>query len=315
MLRLLAGLDRPDAGSITFRGRDWFDSTRGVHLPPQQRRAAFLFQDYALFPHLTVAANIAYAARPGRARELLKAFGLAELATRKPQAISGGQQQRVALARALASDPALLLLDEPLSALDASTRAWMRYELRRMLQEGGVPAIVVTHDRMEALSLGDWISVIVDGRIRQTGPIQDVFRHPVDAQVAGSVGVENVLPARVLSREGGLLTIQVGASHLECVDTGSLPSTAVPVFACIRAEDVTLASEMPHGSSARNRIPGRVRSVVVEGPLARVELDCGFPMMAVITAQSAGDLQLRAGDAVHAVVKATSVQLTAGTVE
>jgi molybdate transport system ATP-binding protein len=314
LLRLLAGLDRPDTGSISLQGRDWFDSSRAIDLPPQERRAAFLFQDYALFPHLTVAANVAFAARPGKARELLKAFGLSELATRRPHAISGGQQQRVALARALAADPALLLLDEPLSALDAPTRTWMRYELRRMLLTGGVPALVVTHDRMEAVALGDWMAVIVEGRIRQCGPIQDVFRHPADALVAASVGVENVLPARILSREGGLLTIQVGASHWQCVDSGGLPSGSVPVFACIRAEEVTLTRELPQSSSARNRVPGIVRSVILEGPLARVELDCGFPMVAVITAQSASELQLCAGDAVTAIVKATSVHLTAAAV-
>ncbi|HLK68108.1 MAG TPA: ABC transporter ATP-binding protein [Bryobacteraceae bacterium] len=314
VLRLLAGLERPDTGLIAFRGRDWFDAGRGIDLPPQQRRAAFLFQDYALFPHLTVAANVAYAARPERSRELLKAFGLADLATRKPRAISGGQQQRVALARALASDPALLLLDEPLSALDAPTRTWMRYELRRMLQTGRVPALVVTHDRMEALALGDWMSVIVDGRIRQTGPIQEIFRKPADAQVAASVGVENVLPARIVAQADGLVTIQVGTSTLQSADSGAVPSqaAAIPVYACIRAEDVTLTSEPPHASSARNRIAGRVLLVSPEGPLARVELDCGFPLMAVITAQSANELQLRPEDHVSAMIKATAVHLTMG---
>jgi molybdate transport system ATP-binding protein len=310
LLRLIAGLDRPDAGAISFLGRDWFDSSSGIHLPPQQRRAAFLFQDYALFPHLSVAANIAFAARPGKARELLKAFGLSELASRRPRAISGGQQQRVALARALAADPALLLLDEPLSALDEPTRARMRYELRRMLLDAGVPALVVTHDRMEAVALGDWMAVIVDGHIRQTGPIQDVFRHPADALVAGSVGVENVLPASIVAREAGLLTIQVGGSHWQCVDSGGLSAWEGAIFACIRAEDVTLTRGQPQSSSARNRIPGIVRSVILEGPLARVELDCGFPMVAVITAQSAAELQLRAGDSLSAIVKATSVHLT-----
>ncbi len=312
VLRMLAGLERPDSGTIRFRDRDWFESSRGIHLQPQERRAAFLFQDYALFPHLTVAANVAFAAHPGRSREFLKAFGLADLATRKPHAISGGQAQRVALARALASEPALLLLDEPLSALDAATRTWMRYELRRMLREGGVPALVVTHDRLEALSLGDWISVVVDGRVRQTGPIQEVFRHPSDAQVAGSVGVENVLPAYIVSCEGGLYSLEVGRAQLQGIDTASLPSGAATVFVCIRAEDVTIAEGTPQASSARNRIAGRIRSVSIEGPIARVEIDCGFPLVATITAQSAGELRLREGDAVHALVKATSVHLVAG---
>ncbi len=307
LLRLLAGLEKPDSGSIVFDGRCWYDSVRGVFVPPQQRRAGLLFQDYALFPHLTVAENVGYAARRGGADGLLEAFGLAQLAGRMPRAISGGQQQRVGLARALAADPALLLLDEPLSALDAATRTRTRHELRRILVESAVPAIVVTHDRMEAVALGDRMAVIVEGRIRQAGPIQDVFRHPADAQVAESVGVENVLPGEIAGRASGLLTVEVGEWHLQCVDGGE----SGPVCACIRAEDVVLTRESPQTSSARNRLSGRVRSVILEGPLARVELDCGFPLVAVVTAQSAEELQLQAGDELRAVIKATSVHLTA----
>jgi len=307
LLRLLAGLEEPDAGSISVGGRCWYDRSRGISLAPQQRRTGFLFQDYALFPHLTVAANVRYAARSERAERLMEAFGLAPLAGRLPGAISGGQQQRVALARALAADPALLLLDEPLSALDAAARLRMRHELRRMLVESGVPAIVVTHDRMEAVALGDWMAVMVEGRIRQAGPIQNVFRHPADAQVAESVGVENVLPGEIIGRDSGLLTVKVGSWYLQCVDAGDSGA----VFVCIRAEEVTLSRELPHTSSARNRLSGRVRSVTLEGPLARVELDCGFPLMSVVTAQSAGEMQLQPGDELCAVIKATSVHLTA----
>ena len=306
LLRLLAGLERADAGEIRFRGEVWYDAAGGVNLAPQKRRAGFLFQDYALFPHLTVARNVGYAARGGKGRELLEAFGLAELAERRPRSISGGQQQRVALARALAAEPALLLLDEPLSALDAASRGRMRHELRRMLKAGGVPSIVVTHDRVEAVALGDRMAVMVDGRIRQHGAVDEVFRHPADAQVAEAVGTENVLPVVVVGREGGLVTVEVGGVRLECVDT-----EVAPAFACIRAEDVALARHTGEESSARNRLAGRVRQVLLEGPLARVELDCGFPLVAAITAQSAGDMNLQPGDPVYAVVKATAVHLTA----
>jgi molybdate transport system ATP-binding protein len=213
----------------------------------------------------------------------------------------------VAVARALAAEPALLLLDEPLSALDAAARGRMRQELRRMLLTGGVPSIVVTHDRMEAVALGDWMAVMVDGRIRQAGPVEDVFRHPADAQVAESVGVENILPAEIVSHHSGLLTVAVGAAQLQCVDAGETGA----VVACIRAEDVALTRDSPRDSSVRNRLPGRVLSVTLEGPLARVELDCSVPLVAVITAQSAGELQLRPGDELCAVVKTTAVHLTA----
>ncbi|MGD0500580.1 MAG: ABC transporter ATP-binding protein [Bryobacteraceae bacterium] len=312
LLRLLAGLETADCGEIRFRGETWYDSGHGAWRPPQQRRASFLFQDYALFPHLTVARNVEYAAPRGKARELLDAFGLADLAARSPRAISGGQQQRVALARALAAGPALLLLDEPLSALDHATRLRLRHELRRELVSGGVPSIVVTHDRLEAVGLGDWMAVMVDGRIRQAGPVQEVFRHPADAQVAESVGVENVLPVEVAARDGGLLTLRVGAARIECVAGGedfAAPAVPLPAWACIRAEDVTLTRDAGQASSARNRLAGRVRAVTLEGPLARVELDCGFPLVAAITAQSAADMRLKSGDVVCAVMKATAVHL------
>jgi molybdate transport system ATP-binding protein len=307
LLRLLAGLERPDEGRIGLGDATWCDTARGTCLPPQQRRAGFLFQDYALFPHLTVAQNVAYAAGPEAARKLLDTFGLAEFAGRRPGALSGGQQQRVALARALAARPALLLLDEPLSALDALTRLRVRHDLRRLLLDGGVPAIIVTHDRMEAIALGDWMAVMIEGRIRQSGPVQEVFRRPADARVAESVGIENVLPARIVGRESGLLALEVGVANLACVDSGETGD----VFACIRAEDVALTRDLAQISSARNRMPGYVRSVILEGPLARVELDCGFPLVAMVTAQSAADLRLKPGDAVCAIVKATSVHLAA----
>lgn len=305
LLRMLAGLDRPREGAIAFRGQTWFDSSRGLSLAPQQRRAGFLAQDYALFPHLTVARNIAYAAPPGKGAEYLTAFGLADLAGRLPRAISSGQRQRVALARALAAEPALLLLDEPLSALDAAARTRAGQQLRQRLLASGVPSIIVTHDRMEAVALGDWLAVIAAGRIRQYGPVQEVFQCPADAQVAESVGVENVLPAHIMGREAGLVTLAAGPAHLQAIDSGE----AGPVVACIRAEDVALTRELAPVSSARNRLAGRVTSVAYEGPLARVWLDCGLPLVAVITAQSAGELQLQAGDAVCAIVKTTSVHV------
>jgi molybdate transport system ATP-binding protein len=303
LLRLIAGLDRPDEGRICVGDSVWFGS--GIDLPPQKRRAAFLFQDYALFPHLTVAENVAFAAPDRASSALLDRFGLGDLGGRMPRTLSGGQQQRVALVRALASKPALLLLDEPLSALDAATRARTRHQLRELLLESGVRSIVVTHDRTEAIALGDWMAVMVAGRIRQTGPVQEVLRCPADAQVAESAGVENVLPAEVVAREHGLVTIAVRGVQLDAVDRGETG----PLFACIRGEDVAIARDHAPVSSARNRVDGRVRAVALEGPLARVELDCGFPLVAVVTAQSAADMQLRPGDSVCAIIKTTALQL------
>ncbi|HUP03500.1 MAG TPA: ABC transporter ATP-binding protein, partial [Bryobacteraceae bacterium] len=253
LMRLLAGLEEPDSGAIRFRGETWYDSARGLCLPPQRRRAGFLFQDYALFPHLTVAANVAYAARPEKARAAMETFGIADLAARRPRELSGGQQQRVALARALAAEPALLLLDEPLSALDAPARARMRQDLRHMLRDSGVPSVVVTHDRVEALALGDRMAVMLDGRVAQEGPVQEVFRRPAGAAVAEAVGMENVIPAAVAAREAGLATVRVGQAQLQALDTEREPR-----WACIRAEDIAVARHAPEGSSVRNLLAGRV---------------------------------------------------------
>jgi molybdate transport system ATP-binding protein len=303
LLRMIAGLDRPDSGSIVFRGEEWFGARS---LAPQERRAGFLFQDYALFPHLTAAANVAYGARGGEGAErLLSAFGLNHLRSRFPRELSGGQQQRVALARALAAEPVLLLLDEPLSALDAASRARTRQDLRRMLRENAVPSIVVTHDRGEAIALGDWIAVMIDGAVRQTGPVREVFGRPADPRVAESLGVENILAAEIVGREGGVMTVAVGAARLQCVDTGESGA----VLACIRGEDIAVTRDLHQASSARNRMVGEVRAVSIEGVLARIELDCGFPLVSVVTAQSAADLDLKPGVPLCAVVKATSVHL------
>jgi molybdate transport system ATP-binding protein len=310
LLRLLTGLDRPDSGNIRFRGETWCDTTQAIHVTPQRRRAGFLFQDYALFPHLTVAGNVGYAAAPDTARRMIDTFGLADLSARLPRELSGGQQQRVALARALAAGPALLLLDEPLSALDAATRARTRHQLRSELVAAGVPSIVVTHDRMEAVALGDWMAVMIDGRIHQTGLVREVFRHPADHAVAESVGIENILPAEIAGRHDGLLTLRLGPCLIECVDLGE----TAPLAACIRAEEITLTHE-PAPSSARNRLPGTVRAVIVEGALARVELDCGVPLVALLTAQSTAEMRLTAGDTVTAVVKATAIHLVSAPAE
>ena len=306
LLRMIAGLESPREGSIEFRGGTWFDSARKVAKTPQQRRCGFLAQDYALFPHLTVAENVAYASTAKKGREHLEAFGLTEFASRLPGAISSGQRQRVALARALAAQPSLLLLDEPLSALDAASRLRTRRQLREMLLSSGVPSIVVTHDRTEAMALGDWMAVMVEGRVLRCGSMQSVFSQPAHAAVAESLGVENVLPAHNVTREGGLVTLDAGGVSLQAIDTGE----SGPVVACIRAEDVAITRDAgPAGSSVRNRIAGRVTSVTVEGPLARVELDCGFPLVALITAQSAGEMELKTDDRVWAVVKTTSVHV------
>lgn len=313
VLRALAGLDRPDQGRVAFAGEAWSDAATGTFLPPQARGVGFLFQEYALFPHLTVAANIAYglhrlprAARRGRAVEVAERFGVRELLDRRPGQLSGGQRQRVALARALAPNPRLLLLDEPLSALDAPTREALRGELRHLLERSGVPAVVVTHDRTEALALGDRLAVVADGRVRQVGPVHEVFSAPVDAEVARVVGTENVFPSRLVRREDGLVVVRAGAAELIAVDPGGVEDEA---YACVRAEDVVLEPEGGHVSSARNHLAGTVAARRDEGPLSRITVECGVRLVALVTRSSAEALALRPGHPVRVVVKAPSVRV------
>jgi molybdate transport system ATP-binding protein len=314
VLRCVAGLERPDRGAIRFGGETWFDAAGGVDLPPQRRRVGLVFQDYALFPHLAVAANVGYGLGPlgrnerrERIAEALALVRMQGLESRRPAELSGGEKQRVALARALAPRPRLLLLDEPLSALDAPTREAVRGELRRLLAGLGRPTLLVTHDRLEALALGDRMAVMVEGRLRQAGPIQDVFSRPADLDVARAVGVETVVSARVVGRgDEGLVTIEAGRARLTAVDPGGFEGD---VFACIRAEEVVLERGPVGQVSARNRLDGVVVAMAAEGPLVRVGLDCGFPLAALVTRQSCRELGLAEGERVTAFVKSPSIHL------
>ena len=316
ILRCLAGLETPDEGAIRLGGETWFDADAGVNRPPQARRVGFLFQDHALFPHLTVAGNVGYgisdlprAERDRRVTEGLAFVGLSGVAARRPRELSGGESQRVALARALARHPALLLLDEPLSALDTPLRARLRSELRALLAALDIPSLVVTHDRGEALALGDRVAVVVDGAIRQVGPVDDVFSRPADVSVAHVTGVESVLAGHVVAERDGVLTVSIGPGTLAVADRDG---TRGDVFVCLRAEDVLLERGAPAArESARNHLAARVTSVSSEGPLVRVGLDCGFPLSALVTRPARDELGLAPGAEVTAVVKAASVVLVA----
>jgi molybdate transport system ATP-binding protein len=307
-LRCIAGLERPDVGLIQCGSDVWFDGECGLQLPPQRRDVGFLFQDYALFPHLTVGGNVAFPLRRverTRVAELLTAFGLTGLADRYPHQISGGQQQRVALARALARRPRVLLLDEPLSALDGPTRDDLRPRLRQLLGRFHVPIVLVTHDRTEAITLADRLVVMDGGRVIQQGTVDEVFSRPADLAVARIVGTETVQPGTIVSVEDGLATVQVGPARLLAV---APESSAFEVFVCVRGEDVALLWGAGEGSP-RNRLAAVVTSISPEGPLVRVGLDCGFPLVALVTRPACADLGLQVGDRLTAVVKAPAVHL------
>lgn len=312
ILRCLAGLDRPQEGFIRFGEEVWFDRAAGIDRPPQQRRLAYVSQDYGLFPHLTVEQNIRFGMDAAalhigdRVETILRTVHLEGMAGRFPTQLSGGERQRVALARALARDPRLILLDEPLAALDLPLRDPMRQELRQFLRSIDVPSVVVTHDRVDALTLGDRMAVLSGGYIRQVGPVHEVFSRPIDLAVAASVGVETVVRGEIIETSNGLATVRVGAAQIQVAQPIVVGRS---VFACIRAEDVTLEASPRTEVSARNQLPGRVTVIQPEGGVVRVTIDCGFLLSALITRPACAELSLMESSAVTAVIKATAVHL------
>jgi molybdate transport system ATP-binding protein len=316
ILRCIAGLEQPDSGSIQFGPHVWFDAERGISQRPMQRGIGFLFQDYALFPHLTVSGNIEYGlsrlTRSERTRRKSSLLGLLELTgleRRYPHQLSSGQQQRVALARAVAPRPKLLLLDEPLSALDAPTRQSLRRELRGILTELNTPTLLVTHDPLEAIALADHAIVLSGGAIHQQGPVNEVFSRPADPTVARIVGIETIEPGVVLEVIDGLARVRAGAVELLAV---APDIKAGNVFLCIRGEEVTIErGDPPSQSSARNRLPATVVSLHSEGAMIRVTLECGFTVTALVTRPAIAQLGLAPGEKVTALIKAPAIHLVA----
>jgi molybdate transport system ATP-binding protein len=313
ILRCLAGLERPDSGRIEFGDEVWFDKGAHVFLPPERRRIGYVPQDYALFPHLSVADNVGYGLfqltrveRRKRVGEALEWMGIAALASRMPPALSGGEQQRVALARALVRKPQLLLLDEPFSALDAPTRQRLRAELAELLASLNIPSILVTHDRLEAAMLGTEMVVLARGRILQRGSVAEIFNHPVNLEAAQLVGTDTVLACEVLEQADGLARLAIGGVCLTAV-AGALRPDAKQAHVCIRAEDVVLSRSPNIPTSSRNHFAATVTRLGDEGPLVRVELDCGFPLKALLTRAASEELNLAPGAAVRVLIKASQV--------
>jgi molybdate transport system ATP-binding protein len=301
VLLAVAGLLRPERGIVTFGGEAWLDTGRGIDLPPERRRVGLVFQEYALFPHLDVGGNVAFGARDRSAvPELLERLRIGGLARARPAELSGGERQRVALARALAREPSVLLLDEPLSALDAHTRGTVRAELHEFLVGLRMPTVLVTHDFEDAATLADRVGVLVEGRILQLGTAQELVAAPKDQFVASFTGANLLIGVAGPGGDGLTEVALDGGSTVWTTDRGSGP-VAVAVYPW----EVSLSHETPD-DSAVNHIRARVASLVHVGNRVRVRVG---PITAEVTNQSVERLGLREGDVVVASFKATGARL------
>jgi molybdate transport system ATP-binding protein len=300
VLRAVAGLLKPDRGRIALGGEVWFDAAARRHVPPEDRSVGLVFQDYALFPHLTVAQNVGFGG--GRPEPVLERLGIAPLARARPGELSGGERQRVALARALARGPRVLLLDEPMAALDPHTRAAVRAELRALLRELGLPTVLVTHDFEDAAVLAEQVAVLEEGRLAQQGTPAELVAAPADAFVASLTGAN--LLAGEARRDGAS-----GLTAVTLADGSRIFSSDVlegSVGAVVHPSEVTVGREPPAGDSALNHVRGRIGSIVLLANRARVQVG---PLTAEITAASAGRLGLSEGEWATASFKASGTRL------
>jgi molybdate transport system ATP-binding protein len=315
LLRLLAGLRRPDSGRIALNNEVWFDSTVGTHVPPQARQVGWVPQDYALLPHLNVFENVAFGlrARGGRSRDVeprtrqtLERLEILDLADRRPSQLSGGQQQRVALARALVSEPSLLLLDEPLAALDLQTRAVVRAELRAILATLSCVTVLVTHSPLEAVVFGRRIAVLEGGRVVQEGAPETLLRQPRSPYVAAFMGLNLFHGHSQMPKSSGLTEIRTADGSV----LGSGVEGNQDLFLVVSPREITLFREAPPAGSAQNVYRGRVLEVIPEPPLGervRVVLGTHPPLVAEITRAAVDQLGLIEGGEVYATFKATAV--------
>jgi len=315
LLRLVAGLRAPDEGRIAIDGRALVDVDAHIDVAPPQRRVGFVFQQLALFPHLTAADNIGYglsrltaAARQARISAIAQSFGIAHLLGNRPASISGGERQRVGLARALVTDPDVLLLDEPLSALDHETQSRIIADLRAWNEQRRIPILYVTHSQREAFALGERVLLLRDGMVAADGTPEAVLNAPSHESVARLAGFENLLDAVVVERRsnGGVMVVRLAGAAVDLETPLMSFESGDRIRVAIRAGDILVATEHPRGLSARNVVAGTIAALSRQGAIVRLEIDIGVPVEVHVTPTATATLDLQTGRAVWLVIKTHS---------
>jgi molybdate transport system ATP-binding protein len=318
LLDCIAGLRTPDKGRITVGAMTWFDPAARVDVPPNRRGVGYLLQSLALFPHLTVLQNVRYGLadlsstqREARAQQILDLFRIGHLAQRRPAELSGGERQRAALARTLVSQPRVLLLDEPLTALDALSKSQILDDLRAWNRNHQIPILYVTHHREEVFALGERVIALENGRIIAQGSPYEVLHRPELESVAQLAGFENILAASFVTAhpQQGTMTCRIDNAAL----TLEVPLTRIdqkrPLRIGIRAGDILVASSHLEGLSARNIFPGCITSLRRSDVMIIARVDCGIELEVHLTPGAAESLHLRAGTSVWLVLKTYSCQV------
>ena len=318
ILRAVAGILVPDEGRITLGKTVFFDSASGFELPMRRRRVGYVFQNHLLFPHLTAEQNALYGARGDarksareRVQDLFTMMGISKTAARRPHQLSGGEQQRVALARALATEPSIMLLDEPLSSVDAATRARLTEEIAEIQRRTGIPFLYVTHNHAEAMRLGKNMILIDGGKVARQGTPAEIFSTPQTAAAARIVGTENIFCGKIGSHmpDEGLTTIDADGCLIETSYNGLEIGSVVTIG--IRSEDILVSRERITQTSARNVIEGEIKNIFRDGDRVNLLVNCGVDFKVSVTPAAARMLELAAGSRTFLIFKAWTVHILA----
>lgn len=318
LLDCIAGLQTPDAGRISLGEEVFFDAAEKISLPPQRRLLAYVFQSLALFPHLTVEDNVAYGLlsdatprRRMRVAEILDVFRIENLRFRKPAELSGGEKQRVALARSLVTQPRVLLLDEPLTGLDAPLRRAILQDLRTWNEAKAIPILYVTHNREELDAIGERVVALAQGRVLESGAPRDVLDAPRSLALARASGFENIMPAEILELrpDDGVMRVSLTPANCELEIPLGPHGPGAQLYVAIRAGDILLATQPPQFLSARNILPGTLESLETRSDLVIVHVHAGARFIVHVTPGAVRSLHLHTGCPVWLVLKTHSCHL------